>query len=285
MDNRKVVVPLRVIAARCVSIDEQDGFAEINRIAADVGRMVRRTYGLLWAAVSVALFFTAATMIPGMILAFRGDRIGEITTAIGLIPFAALLGTIAYWRTLQYGGLFPKVPQNAVYANEDDPAVRNLERLFAVLQLETTPRAFYTKRNGERRYIDERYFFNRLRVLYLARDHADRGVLIAPFGPWFSRELFMEADVDALIAETKAKPSRGGAPKTYDYTDAIMSLIEHPAIRAIEDAAKRGTQRRIIDLLEAWYLNKRVSPPSETQLQLYAKSIQETIIKNRAAKS
>jgi hypothetical protein len=95
----------------------------------------------------------------------------------------------------------------------------------------------------------------------------------------------MEVDVASLIAQIRAKPNRAGAPKSYDYTDAVMSLIEHPAIRALEDVTKRGTQTQIIILLEAWYHKNRLSPPSDSQLRLYAKSIVDVIAKNRAAKS
>ncbi len=94
----------------------------------------------------------------------------------------------------------------------------------------------------------------------------------------------MEVNVEALIEQAKAKPSRAGAPKTYDYTDAVMSLIEHPAIRSLV-LGKRGNQTMIVSLLDSWYVSKRITAPSDTQLANYAKIILAVIEKNRAANS
>src|SRR3546814_10086220 len=63
-----------------------------------------------------------------------------------------------------YGGMKAAAPQEPAYADGEDPAVRNLERLFVILQRESTPRAFYFARNGQRRYVDHRYFFGKLRA-------------------------------------------------------------------------------------------------------------------------
>ena len=60
--------------------------------------------------------------------------------------------------------------------------------------------------------------------------------------------------------------------------------IEHPAIHGLE-VGKRGNQTMIVGLLEAWYDSKRLIPPSETQLTIYAKMILAVIEKNRAASS
>ncbi|WP_174275017.1 hypothetical protein [Sphingomonas bacterium] len=283
MDNQKEVLPLRIIAARFISSNELEGLAELDRITADVYGLIQTKYLVWWIAFSAALFASAITLLPGIGLTLAGVKGGEIVAAIGLIPFGLLLAVVSYWRILQYGSMRASQPQKAVYANPDDPAARNLERLFALLQLETTPRAFYVTRNGVKRYINERYFFGSLRAAYVSKESPVREVLFAPIGFWFSREIFMDVDVDALIAQAKAKPNRG-APKTYDYTDAVMSLIEHPVVRAI-DVNKRGNQTQIADLLEDWYRTKGGSIPSRTQLSLYAKLILEVIAKNRAAKS
>ena len=283
MDNQKEVLSLRLVAARFISNNELEGLAELDRITADVYGLIQRKYFVWWIAFSAALFASAITLLPGIGLALAGVKGGEVVAAIGLIPFSLLLAVVSYWRILQYGSTKAAEPQKAVYANPDDPAARNLERLFRLLQLETTPRAFYVTSNGARRYINERYFFGSLRAAYVSRESPVREVLFAPIGFWFSREIFMDVDVEALIALAKAKPNRG-APKTYDYTDAVMSLIEHPAIRAI-DVGKRGSQTQVTDLLEDWYGTKRLPVPSRTQLSLYAKSVLEVIAKNRAAKS
>jgi hypothetical protein len=283
MDSKTEMLPLRIIAARFISSNELDGLSELNRITADASRLIRWKYGWLWLAITVAIFGMSATLLPGIAFTLAGDKVGAVLTAIGLLPFALLMAVLGYWRILQYGSIWATKPQLGIYANPSDPAVLNLEKLFAILQLETTRRSFYFTRNGVRRNLDERYFFGSLRAAYVAKDSPIRDALFAPIGFWFSREIFMEVDVAALIAEAKAKPSQAGTKKTHDYTDAVMSLIEHPDIRAMK-IGKRGNQTKIVGLLEASYISRRKPPPSENQLAGYAKLVLETIMKNRSAK-
>jgi hypothetical protein len=282
MDSKLEILPLRIIAARFISSNELDGLAELNRITADASRLIQWKYGWLWLAVAVAIFGIIATLLPGVAFTLVGDKAGAILTAIGLVPFGLLMGVLGYWRILQYGSIRATKPQVGIYADPSDPAVLNLEKLFAILQLETTRRSFYLTKNGVRRELDERYFFGSLRAAYVAKESPIRDALFAPIGFWFSREIFMEVDVAALIAEAKAKPNQAGAKRTYDYTDAIMSLIEHPDIRSMK-IGKRGNQTKIISLLEASYISRRKTPPSENQLAGYAKLVLETITKNRSA--
>lgn len=283
MDNQKEVLSLRIVAARFISRDEKAGLAELDRITADVYALVQKKYWLWWTAFTATLFATVITLLPGIGFTLFAVPGGEIMATIGLIPFTLLMAVLAYWRILQYGGMRASAPQRALYADPDDSAVRNLERLFAVLQLESTPRAFYLTKNNERRQIDERYFFGSLRAAYVARNSPVRETLFGPIGFWFTREIFMEVDVEALIKQAKATPQREKST-TYDYTDAIMSLIEHPLIRGMEDVTKRGAQTRIIDLLEDWYHAKRIPAPSREQLRGYVKVIQQVITKNRQSK-
>ena len=47
MEDRKDVLPLRIVAARFVSSDEQTGLAELDCIAADASRLIQKRYWLL----------------------------------------------------------------------------------------------------------------------------------------------------------------------------------------------------------------------------------------------
>ncbi|BBE33083.1 hypothetical protein [Sphingosinicella microcystinivorans] len=284
MDDHKDVLPLRIVAARFININEQVGLAELDRITESASRVIHKRYTILLAAFAVALLATAITLIPGLLLVASETPGADVALIVGLVCFALLMAVLSVWRSFQYGGLKASKPQKAVYADADDPAARNLERLFAVLQLESTPRAFYRFRNDTRRYVDERYFFGSLRAAHVSKSSALRDSLFGPTGFWFARELFLEADIDQLITSAKARPSRTGAPKTYDYTDAVMSLIEHPFVRSLQ-IGKRGNQKQIVALLEDWYHSRRRPAPSETQLSLYAKQILDVIAKNRATKS
>jgi hypothetical protein len=284
LDNPTEILPLRMIAAKFISTNELEGLDELNRVTSDMYRIVRLKYKIWDAAFTALLAGTAVTILPGLWLTLAGVKGGKIIASLGLILFGFWVATICYWRWFQYGRTKANIPQVAIYANPNDPVARNLERFFQIAQLETTPRAFYLTRNNVRRYLKRRYFFGKLRAALLSEDDTVRALLFSPSGLWFSREVFMEVNVEALIEQAKAKPSRAGAPKTYDYTDAVMSLIEHPAIRNLV-VGKRGNQTMIVGLLETWYDTKRVNPPSETQLTIYAKVILAVIEKNRASSS
>ncbi|ODU21878.1 MAG: hypothetical protein ABS87_03965 [Sphingomonas sp. SCN 67-18] len=285
VDDRKEILPLRIVGARFISTEEQVGLVELDRITVDASRAIQNRYWL-WAT----SFMTMASATVGSVLIGGALTLGEapgadIAILIGLGCAVSTMAIGASWRMFQYGGMKARSPQEPLYADPADPAVRNLERLFGILQLESSPRAFYLTRNGARRYVDHRYFFGNLRAAHIARSGTIRSALFGPVGLWFDRELFLEADVAELINQSKAKPSRAGAPKKYDYTSAIISLIEHPQVQSIDINKKKGNLTLIIGLLEKWYLGRNQRPPSETQLSGYANDILEAIKKNRSSKS
>lgn len=283
MDDRKEVLPLRIVAARFISNDEQVGLVELDRITADASRLVQKRYWVLWLALAATAFSATLTLILGFVLTVRESPGADTLLIIGIVCFVLTMAVVASWRAFQYGGIKASAPQDAVYANPDEPAARNLERLFALLQRESTLRAFYRTKNGARRDVDHRYFFGKLRAAHVAREGAIRTALVGPVGFWFGHELFLEADVNTLIATAKAEPSRKGAPKQYDHTNAIIALIDHPKVRALDISKQRGNQKEIIELLEDWYEGRRLKVPSQTQLAPYANQILETIAKNRSS--
>ena len=283
MDDRKEVLPLRIVAARFISNDEQVGIVELDRITADASRLVQKRYWVLWLALAATGFSTTMMLVLGLVLTVREAPGADTLLIIGIVCFVLTMAVVASWRAFQYGGIKASAPQDAVYANPDEPAVRNLERFFSLLQRESTLRAFYRTKSGARRDVDHRYFFGKLRAAHVAREGAIRTALVGPVGFWFGRELFLEADVNTLIATAKAEPSRKGAKKQYDHTNAIIALIDHPKVRALDISKQRGNQKEIIELLEDWYEGRRLKVPSQTQLAPYANQILETIAKNRSS--
>ena len=273
MEDRKEVLPLRIVAARFVDNDEQAGLAELDRIGADSSRLVQNRYLALWLALVATAISATLMLILGIVWTINGASGADSLLILGLACFILTMAVVASWRAFQYGGIKTSAPQDAAYANPDEPAARNLERLFVLLQRESTLRAFYRTKSGVRRYVDHRYFFGKLRAAHVAREGAIRSALVGPVGFWFGRELFLEADVDKLIADAKAEPSRKGAPKQYDHTNAIIALIDHPRVRTLDISKKRGNQKEIIELMEDWYRGRRLKVPSQTQLAPYANQI------------
>jgi hypothetical protein len=233
VEERKEVLPLRIVAARFVDNDEQAGLAELDRIAADSSRLVQNRYLALWLALVATAISATLMLILGIVWTINGSPGADTLLILGLACFIL--------------------------------------------------RAFYQTKSGVRRYVDHRYFFGKLRAAHVAREGAIRSALVGPVGFWFGRELFLEADVDKLIADAKAEPSRKGAPKQYDHTNAIIALIDHPKVRALDISKKRGNQKEIIELMEDWYRGRRLKVPSQTQLAPYANQILETIAKNRSS--
>jgi len=283
VEERKEVLPLRIVAARFVDNDEQAGLAELDRVAADSSRLVQNRYVALWLALVATAVSATLMLVLGIVWTINEAPGADTLLIVGLACFILTMAVVASWRAFQYGGIRASAPQDAAYANHDEPAARNLERLFALLQRESTLRAFYLTKSGVRRYVDHRYFFGKLRAAHVAREGAIRSALVGPVGFWFGRELFLEADVDKLIADAKAKPKRSGAPKKYDYTNAIISLIDHPKVRALDITRKTGNQKVIIGLLAHWYIGRRLDVPSDTQLAGYANDILAAIKKNRSS--
>lgn len=56
MDDHKDVLPLRIVAARFININEQVGLAELDRITESASRVIHKRYTILLAAFAVALF-------------------------------------------------------------------------------------------------------------------------------------------------------------------------------------------------------------------------------------
>lgn len=83
MDDRKEALPLRIVAARFISNDEQAGLVELDRIAADASRFIQKSYWLWWLALAATAFATTMTLVPGIVLTFSEtpgvDRLGSGT--------------------------------------------------------------------------------------------------------------------------------------------------------------------------------------------------------------
>lgn len=278
--NGVEVLTLRSAAARFIAKIEQEGLDDLDIMTASLYRKIEGRYSLWLFSMAVATIIFVAFLIIFTGFALQGPSLSNSLLVVGALSSLAYIMLALQWRVFQYGRVLGKTPRLAIYANGDKASLKNLDLFFKTVQLETTPRAFYKTKSGARKEITRHYFFGKLRALLLSEDDWMRGLVFAPKGLWFSHELYIEVDIAALIEQAKAKPKESGRPKTYDYTDAVMSLIEHPDIKDI-DPDKRGNETRITKLLENWYIAKRLAVPSEGQLRIYAKLILEVIRKNR----
>src|SRR3546814_5829113 len=68
VEDRKEVLPLRIVAARFISTDDQAGLAELDRITAEAWRVIQRRYWLLSTSFTAAASATVATLLSGIAL-------------------------------------------------------------------------------------------------------------------------------------------------------------------------------------------------------------------------
>ncbi|MDE8349394.1 MAG: hypothetical protein POG74_07915 [Acidocella sp.] len=274
---------LRRVAANFISNDEQNGLDEIDQITSRIYKKIHQKHIIFETSFTASTTMLLLSFIIVVLISPLGhhgidNALLAIEALSGLTLFAALL----FWSRIQYNFGRKLKPRPTIHMAGSKQSLENLEKFFAVMQREATPRAYYHKKDGSKAYLDRRYFYGSLRPLLLSEDRWVRALVFSPNGLWFSHEIFIQANVQVLIQQASAKPKFPGAPKIHDYTDAVMSLIEHPVIRHLK-LGKRGNQQCVIDLLSDWYVLKGQKTPSEGQLRNYAMIILDVIQKNRTA--
>lgn len=279
------ILPIRLAAARFVAKVEQDGTAELDALTSNLFKAIRPRY-LAWLTAigaGAALFLLAIAY--ALFDAFDGPQSGNLPMIALSIIALGWFALLAAWRWFQYGFGWVRTPLSALYPNADGATSKNIDLFFGVLQRDTKLRAFYYTKVGIRSPVRRQYFFGRLRVLMLSEHDWIREPVFAPTGLWFARELYIEADVTALIAQAHAKPKAGGRPKEIDYEAVALRLIEHPALKDI-DPAKHGAETRVMELIRSVCEAGSVSQPDlrvpeDTGLREFAKKILAAMQKNR----
>lgn len=280
------ILPIRLVAARFVAKVEKDGAAELEGQTTRLFDHIRPKYLVWLLAVGFGTGFTLFVIAFSVFAIFTQPSSNDwpfIAIAISVLVWIALLAT---WRWFQYGFGWVRTALPAIYANSDKLAATNIDLFFGILQRDTKLRAFYYTRNGAKRYVRRQFFFGRLRVLMLSEHRWIRELAFSPTGLWFSRELFIEADVGALIAQAKAKPNPGGRPQQYDQTEIVLALLEHPKTRQFDvDEAHAITrvEKLIISVCDACDEHDNDIPlPAKTEFDKIAKRVLAAIKKNRA---
>lgn len=287
MANAPQELSLRRVAARFISHDEQKGLDELDDITREIYGIIRLKYWITIVTAGSAAMLFIFSMILTFAAIFINSKLGNLLCLVDIVFGLIMLAAIGYWRCFQYGFASEPKRRKALYSPNHNDSVENLEKFFALVQSETKPRVYYYKRNGQKEYLKRQQFFGSLRALLLSEISWIREPATSRISFFESPDLYMNVDIDTLIALAKAKPSAGGAPKSHDYTDAIISIIEHPMLKAIrfneQGKANRGAQKMIREALKSWYFQKRKRAPSDTQLNLYVNMILDAIRKNRGA--
>lgn len=196
-----------------------------------------------------------------------------------------MVGSLGYWRYFQYGFGRKQKARPAIVVEGSKATIDALEKLFAHLAKRTSPRAYYRTRSGAQRYVNRQYFLGALRYLLLSDDAGARAMVMPPDGNWFFREIRIEADPEEIIAALKVKPRSGGRPQQYDHAAIVLTLLEHPAIGAI-DPSKHGAESQVMALIRSLCEasdehDNVIAVPEDTELRKLAKRFLAAIEKNR----
>ena len=196
--------------------------------------------------------------------AYLGASRGPLTskavaeTLLNMAIAACLIPLIMawLWRRFQYETGRLRKPREPIYANATDETREALEKLFAYLQRESAPRAYYRNWSGTPIYLGRRYFFGNLRVLLLSEFAAVRALCVSPGGNRISGAIKIEKDPDEVIKELGIKPKRAGGPgrnAKYAYSDALISLIGDARLSALDMSNRAAAIRAIKKWLSEWF--------------------------------
>ena len=279
-------LPVRRIVARFIARNEREGLDELDTIASSTFGQIRRKHRLWLLALLILTVILVPLFLAAAIVDQTNSRWGSALYIAVIVDLAALLGTFFGWRFSQYGFGRKLKPMPAIYANADGKLPDGLTRFFSVMQLETTPRAYFETKSGRKVFLDRRYFYGRLRVLMLSEHRWEREPMFSPSGWWFDHEIKMDIDVESLIREANARPKSAGRPAQYDYKAILLALTGHPALEDI-DPIRHGSESQVMKLIHKVSENRPDYPdclPEDSQLRGLAKEILAAIRKNRTSK-
>jgi hypothetical protein len=288
MDDRDEARSLRRIAARVLNRNIKDGLDELDHITAAIDAAIR------WRLIFCASFFCLFTLLLllALIVWIKAELAGEDWGYAGLALItlfaAAALAPLLYWRNYQYGLAPFGPPRPGRYAGASKASVDVLEKLFAYLQMETSPQPFVYRANNSKRYLDRRQFFGSLRALGLSRYAGIRSGCLPPYGLWQSKMIYFDAEAEEIMAAINAKPKAGGRKKEFDYATILLRLLGHPALNAIE-LGTHGSTSKIMNMIRDVCSADDddlvgVTVPEETTLRQFAKEIEAALTKNHARK-
>ena len=276
---------LRLIAARVLNRDTEEGLEELDRIAGGIDVAIRRRYIICATLFLLFGILFTASMINCVGLLLTGGPVTDYDLLVVFLFGVGSLVPILIWRSYQYAIGQVRIPKTPIYANANKASITSLEKLFAHLQRKNAPQTYVYRRNGTRRDLDRRQYFGSLRGLLLAEDPNVRSGCMPPHGFWLSQLIYIDADPDALIKAINAKPKAGGRPKEIDYEAIMLRLIEHPALKDI-DPAKHGAETRVMEMIRGVCETGSASQPDlrvpeDTALRDFAKKIAAAMLKNR----
>jgi hypothetical protein len=247
------------ISARMLAVAEleDEALAEIDRITSAIWRQVCVRYIGMGFIIGIAAFVVVLGLSLMLLAAFTGANLGWRPVLV-LIPMLLLaVAPFLYWRHFQYGLGRIVTKRPALYGEGSKATIETLEKLFEYLARRTAPRAYCALPGGTKRYLSRHIFMGRLRGLLLSERANDRNIVLSPYGLGQGGEIMIEAEPEDIIAALKPKRRGGpGREPKYAYTDALINLIDNPALADIDLGDEVKAQRQVEALLVTWFQDR-----------------------------
>ncbi|QDC36041.1 hypothetical protein [Sphingobium fuliginis] len=256
MDRNDDDRSLRRIALRILNENEDQARDELDSVIQAVEDHVGRQASVYTWSVPVILTIPALCLLLSIFAALASKAVADAFLSVAIAACLIPLFMAWLWRRFQYGTGRLRKPREAIYANASDETRETLEKLFAYLQRESAPRAYYRNWRGNPIYLERRYFFGNLRALLLSEFAAVRALCLSPGGSRISGAIKIEKDPDEVIKELGIKPKRAGGPgrnAKYAYSDALISLIGDPRLSVLDLSNRAAAIRAIKKWLSDWF--------------------------------
>lgn len=279
---------LRRIALRLLNEDEDQSREELDKIIQAVEEHIARRSAIHTWSIPVMLTFPAAFLIASLVTMLVSRSVANILFGVAIAACLVPMFMSWRWQRFQYGAGRLRTPREAVYVDASDETRAALEKLFAYLQRESAPRAYYRNRQGAQCYLERRYSFGGLRVLLLSDFSAVRELCLTPTGGRISEAIKIEADPEMVIAALAIKPKRSGGPgrnAKYRYDDALIPFICDSRLKSLDLTDQATAIATIKRRLSNWFedhADESGDVPRGDQLAPYARKIFERM---KAAKA
>jgi hypothetical protein len=247
---------IRRIAVRILSEDEDDAREELNNVIYSVEDSVQlRTAIYNWSfpifVIFPALFWVLA-ILTWALLRPLGNIFFLMSALCALLPLYAVLS----WYRFQYGGGRIRGPRGAIYINASDETREKLDKLFAFMQRDSAPKAYYRTKKGALRYLDHNYTYGSLRILLLSASPSVRALYLPPSRRRIADTIKIDAEPDEVIKALNIKPTRKAGPGTkakYPYVDAVLWLIDEPRLKELDLTNRNAAIEIITKWLSEWF--------------------------------
>lgn len=272
---------IRRIALRILNEDEDEAREELDNIVYSVEDSVQLRSAFYSWSLPVFIVFPAFFWVLAIISWTLSRTVGNVLYFMSGISALIPLGVIWNWYRFQYGSGKLRQSREAVYGDASDEAREKLEKLFAYMQRDSSPKAYYRTKKGVLRYLDYNHTFGSLRVLLFSRSPTVRELYLPPGRRRSAEAIKIDTEPDEVIKALNIKPRRKGGPGVkakYPYLDAVLWLIDEPCLKNLDLTNEQQTVGTIVKWLSEWFKTRADGSgdiPRNDQLKPYAEKIYE----------